>query len=116
MSRDRVAKAPAPAVVPPEDISPPSGDTITSPSSKVITAPKAHRSAPAPSEPEQHVIDALVDYDQAEDLFKVHWHGYLHSDDTWEPPGHLPFNAMVAYFRRLGKRLPRHLRHFNAKN
>lgn len=95
----------------------PEGDHTPRPSTPSLsTAQQAQRSAPVPAEAEQHVLDAIVSYNRKEDLFKVRWHGYSAADDTWEPPGHLPFNAMASYFRRLKKRNPRHLLHFGATN
>lgn len=116
VSRDRVSKAPPAPAQQNEAIPTTLDDNPAPPTSSTVDAPKAVRSNTAPAEAERQVMDALVDYDTAKDQFRVRWHGYSASEDTWEPPGHIPFNAMYSYFSSRRQRLPRHLRHFSATN
>lgn len=116
VSRDRVSKAPTTPEQSAEVLPPLSGDNSKPPTSGPEQAQEARRSIPAPKYAEQHVMDALVDYDSTNDTFKVRWNGCSADEDTWEPPGHIPSNAMASYFRSRHQRLPRHLRHFNSTN
>ncbi len=52
------------------------------------------------------VFDRIVDYDKEGGLFRVRWEGYAAEIDTWEPPDHLPRNAVVRFLRRVKSNPP----------
>ncbi len=52
------------------------------------------------------VFDRIVDYDKEGGLFRVRREGYAAEHDTWEPPDHLPRNAVVRFFRMVKSHPP----------
>eukprot|EP00171_Calliarthron_tuberculosum_P008354 IDg8354t1 len=106
VTRDRVAKAPPPPTSPP----------TSNPSGTAGTRPTPHRASPPVSITEEHVLDRIVDYDRENDVFRTRWHGYDATADSMEPPEHLPYNALISYFRHAKQAVPTHIHHFSAGN
>lgn len=50
---------------------------------------KAQISNHIASRREKCAMNAIIDYDRTDDLFKVRWHGYAPAEDTWVPPEHV---------------------------
>lgn len=61
------------------------------------------------------VIDRITAYDPDKNLFHVLWEGYTPEDATWEPPVHLPYNAMMRYSKSKKHRVPRAILPFRKK-
>lgn len=54
-------------------------------------------------QPRQYAFDRIVDFDPHRG-YRVRWTNYSADSDTWEPPCHVPYNAVVRYHR--WKKLP----------
>jgi Chromo (CHRromatin Organisation MOdifier) domain len=53
----------------------------------------------------EYVFERIVGMRKEEDgsfRYRVRWYGYTRSDDPWEPPHHLPEDAVHRYHRRVG--------------
>ena len=50
----------------------------------------------------------MIDYDPKYGC-RIRWFGYTPEDDTWEPPGNLPKNVVLQYFRRRQTPVPHEL-------
>ena len=68
-------------------------------------------------EAEEYVIDNIVSHGINEDskhpsaklgetTYRVRWHGYSPSDDTYELIHHLPRNKVVSYYKKKKLQLP----------
>ena len=57
-------------------------------------------------EDDDFVVDRIVDFDPSHGgLFRIRWHGYLPSKDTWEPVEHIPRSQVVRFLKKSGRPL-----------
>ena len=61
---------------------------------------------------EWYLVDKVVKYVPKEDLSRIGWAGDRPEDDTQEPPSHLRWNTIAAYFKSTNEPIPRHLIQF----
>ena len=112
ISRDRAVRAPGPVQN--------STGTGTEPGTteneieQSEAGSSAIRTTAPGTEPEHYVVDKILDYDAAKERFLVKWHNYP-GEDTYEPPGHLPYNLMARYFKKKKQRVPRALLQYRKK-
>lgn len=59
---------------------------------------RALRSRSAPDPADEQIFSHIVEYNIRDDLLRVRWFGYSPKANTWEPPGHLPYNAIAQFF------------------
>ena len=107
INRDRVVRAPGP----PTETNPVTVDNSTAERAELGNESSAVRTTAIDTEPERYVVDKILDYDAKEDRFLVKWLNYP-GEDTYEPPGHLPYNLMARFFRKRGQRVPRVLHQY----
>ena len=113
VSRDRVTLAPRPDKATTSDSVPQILKRQKPPEARENDSTPGHQSMDETGK--EYVIEKIVDYDEEEMLFRVNWTGYTSEQDTWEPPGALPFNQIARYFRRTRRQIPRGMRELCSK-
>ena len=90
---------------PPRTDTPPTSATETPQPSETATEVANNSQDPDP----EYVFDKLLEHDFSESVprYLVKWNGYPTAEATWEPRGHIPFNAVSRYHHKHKLPLPK---------
>ena len=86
-------------------------DSDAPPREEIGNESSAVRTTAIDTEPQRYVVDKIAAYDAEGERFLVKWLNYP-GEDTYEPPGHLPYNLIVRFFKKKGQRVPQSLHQY----